>query len=331
MTDLQLKPIEMGLDYKSVPGVGGDTACLLSGMERPCSVDQCDGLAGARGTARGLCAKHYYRLNRYGDPLGSAPVLVRQRKVAECDSTLPGGLGFCNKHYMRLRTHGSLDLEEKPASYSVVSSYAEQGWRARCRFEDCTNIVSRSGARGWCPTHYQRFRKHGDPAIVLASWTTYEPPVRSPKPRQEPRIKKEICTVEGCFSPQWRNTWCNKHQQRVWRHGSTDALRRYVRDTPEMAQERAKQRGRDRKARIRSTAVVWPISIEGWAAKVAYWGDRCWMCGEDWTSQDHVKPLSRGGLHVLANLRPACTSCNTSKHSRWNGPKQLREFVKSNA
>lgn len=45
----------------------------------------------------------------------------------------------------------------------------------------------------------------------------------------------------------------------------------------------------------------------------------CWMCGATPTSTDHVKPLSRGGPHILANLRPACGPCNSRKRDRWAG------------
>lgn len=36
---------------------------------------------------------------------------------------------------------------------------------------------------------------------------------------------------------------------------------------------------------------------------------------------DHVKPLAKGGPHILANIRPACVSCNSRKHATWAGPK----------
>jgi 5-methylcytosine-specific restriction endonuclease McrA len=56
-------------------------------------------------------------------------------------------------------------------------------------------------------------------------------------------------------------------------------------------------------------------------AKLAYWGWRCWIAGPGCTVEpeqwDHVKPLSKGGTHLLANLRPACKTCNNSKKARW--------------
>ncbi|WP_202376256.1 HNH endonuclease [Mycobacterium intracellulare] len=63
-----------------------------------------------------------------------------------------------------------------------------------------------------------------------------------------------------------------------------------------------------------------PFDAKQWEEKLSYWGNRCWMCRaplEDNYHRDHVKPLSKGGIDCLANLRPACPSCNTAKGARW--------------
>jgi 5-methylcytosine-specific restriction endonuclease McrA len=56
------------------------------------------------------------------------------------------------------------------------------------------------------------------------------------------------------------------------------------------------------------------LSAEEWSALTAAWGG-CAYCGE--TDQplqrDCVLALSRGGRYTLANIVPACRSCNTSK------------------
>jgi 5-methylcytosine-specific restriction endonuclease McrA len=56
-------------------------------------------------------------------------------------------------------------------------------------------------------------------------------------------------------------------------------------------------------------------------SKVAYWGNRCWMCAKSLhghvIQMDHVKPLHKGGMDCLSNLRPACGRCNASKGHRW--------------
>lgn len=73
---------------------------------------------------------------------------------------------------------------------------------------------------------------------------------------------------------------------------------------------------RRRKA-IKLGAPTFPFTIDQLLARLAYFGNRCWMCGAEANSLDHVKPLSKGGAHMLCNLRPACVPCNSRKHDRW--------------
>lgn len=72
-----------------------------------------------------------------------------------------------------------------------------------------------------------------------------------------------------------------------------------------------------------------PVTPAGIRSRFEYFGHRCWMCGDIADTIDHVKPLSKGGLNILSNIRPACRSCNSSKHARWLGVNQLSEFVKA--
>ena len=52
------------------------------------------------------------------------------------------------------------------------------------------------------------------------------------------------------------------------------------------------------------------------AARWAYYADKCWMCRQPATQNDHVIPLSRGGSNWPANIRPACGPCNREKWDR---------------
>ncbi|MHA7191119.1 HNH endonuclease [Arthrobacter sp. MDT2-16] len=64
--------------------------------------------------------------------------------------------------------------------------------------------------------------------------------------------------------------------------------------------------------------IVVQFTPEQLAERFSMWGGRCWMCGiADATQTDHVKPITKGGAHYLANLRPICHSCNASKGGRW--------------
>ncbi len=74
---------------------------------------------------------------------------------------------------------------------------------------------------------------------------------------------------------------------------------------------------RRRHAAIRRGCAVYPFTPAQLAAKVEFWGSQCWICRGPYDSIDHVKPLAKRGPHMLANLRPICTPCNTRKRDRW--------------
>jgi 5-methylcytosine-specific restriction endonuclease McrA len=63
-------------------------------------------------------------------------------------------------------------------------------------------------------------------------------------------------------------------------------------------------------------------TFEQVAARVAYYGWRCYLCGRKYEALDHVIPLSKGGSNWPANLRPICKRCNSSKKDR-----TLTEFL----
>ncbi|MGC4964255.1 HNH endonuclease [Gordonia sp. DT101] len=64
-------------------------------------------------------------------------------------------------------------------------------------------------------------------------------------------------------------------------------------------------------------ATIHTVTPAGLRARWDYYEGRCWVCGDLAEHMDHVRPLSRGGSHCLANLRPACAACNLTKGSTW--------------
>lgn len=47
---------------------------------------------------------------------------------------------------------------------------------------------------------------------------------------------------------------------------------------------------------------------------VRAYGDGCWYCrAGKFEVLDHYEPVSVGGAHTLANVRPSCASCNSRK------------------
>lgn len=68
-----------------------------------------------------------------------------------------------------------------------------------CSIEGCGKPVQ---ARGWCNTHYARWRRQGDPHTVLGNG------------RPDP-----LCTLDKCDNPHYARGWCRKHYQRWRNHG----------------------------------------------------------------------------------------------------------------
>lgn len=71
----------------------------------------------------------------------------------------------------------------------------------------------------------------------------------------------------------------------------------------------------------RAAAVIQDVTAAMLNERARVFGHVCAYCGGPHEHWDHVIPVSRGGKHCLANLRPACASCNLSK-----GKKTLREW-----
>jgi len=59
------------------------------------------------------------------------------------------------------------------------------------------------------------------------------------------------------------------------------------------------------------------FSAQEWSALKKQFGNRCAYCGRPGpVTVDHRVPLSRGGRNVIANILPACKSCNSKKHDK---------------
>jgi len=78
---------------------------------RPCEIDGCEGVSGAKGTARGLCSKHYTAWSRHGDPLkaGRQPMVAGSApcSVDGCE-LLVRTRGWCVAHYSNWLRHGEV-------------------------------------------------------------------------------------------------------------------------------------------------------------------------------------------------------------------------------
>lgn len=326
-------------------------------MTRSCLVPDC----GSSHYAKGFCAKHYERFKKYGDPNVGEKKQKQVCSAAEC-SRFVTGHGYFQTHYQRWRKHGDPLKVAKVASYhgaeclvadchqtsTLRMGYCQPHYfrwkkhgdplisvkmRKPCSVQNCERL---SALHGYCAKHHDRWKNNGDPLKVqkVSSYDGAE------------------CAVSNCNEMAYSSGYCRLHYVRFRQHGDPSitlhavyrgqkcsekdcakvarslgmCLSHYKESYPEIFRNISRRR----RAKIRSAPSV-SFTVEDLLLKVAYWGDKCWMCGGKYESIDHVKPLSKGGSHFLSNLRPACSSCNSKKRSKWTGVKNINSFVSTNA
>jgi len=82
---------------------------------------------------------------------------------------------------------------------------------------------------------------------------------------------------------------------------------------PEWIQEKT-----ERRRTARTEAPLNDLTAAQWEEIKNAYDHRCVYCGRKMKrlTQDHITPLSKGGSHTLANVVPACQSCNSKKHAK---------------
>lgn len=120
-----------------------------------CGIDGC----GKKTKGAGLCAPHYMRQRRYGDPLGGGREYVIGGKMCAADGCeeRAKARGLCPPHYMRWKKYG-----DPLAGFTLGTvdhgnrQYAQD---QRCSVDGCDRKVK---SKGLCSSHYQRLRVKGD-------------------------------------------------------------------------------------------------------------------------------------------------------------------------
>lgn len=109
-----------------------------------------------------------------------------------------------------------------------------------------------------------------------------------------------------------RNVERERARARAWHHANrkrvAERMRAWKVANPERTRAYRTQRRALLKAATDESAVQWRIVIAG---------DPCAYCGGPGETDDHIVPLSAGGLDSADNLVRACSACNDSK---WNRP-----------
>ena len=93
-----------------------------------------------------------------------------------------------------------------------------------------------------------------------------------------------------------------------------EQARRYRKENPHVIQaSHARRRASKKNAPLNDfTAQEWRDMQEHYAHRCLYCGKRC----KGRLTQDHITPLSKGGSHTKHNIAPACSTCNSKKHTK---------------
>jgi 5-methylcytosine-specific restriction endonuclease McrA len=112
----------------------------------------------------------------------------------------------------------------------------------------------------------------------------------------------------------WRAKAENANWDKAWRDANPDKVATHNKTWSRKNPEKKLAYNRARYARLANAPGT--ATSEQIQARVQMFGGLCWMCGKTANSIDHVIPVSRGGFHWPANLRPSCKSCNSRKFNR---------------
>lgn len=139
-----------------------------------------------------------------------------------------------------------------------------------------------------------------------------------------PSLSRHPCSEDGCDRPAKSRGLCHTHYMRLWSAANRDKIVTY-RDRRgrevNAAYSRAWHRANPfRKAtaaanrKAQRLGIVGELTAQAVIDRFAFFGYRCWICGEpDANSIDHVIPFFRGGLNLPANVRPAHMPCNSRR------------------
>ncbi len=123
---------------------------------------------------------------------------------------------------------------------------------------------------------------------------------------------------------------CNANTAKLWRQNNPHRSRQLCQSWVERNRESARTYSRtwrskhpnEHRAHVslgrarRKSAFACDVSGRMLKERASVFGNSCAYCGGPHEHWDHVIPISKGGKHCLANLRPACQKCNLSKHTK---------------
>lgn len=173
-------------------------------------------------------------------------------------------------------------------------------------------VVRRRGVRTVIPC--QRCGESFGPRTVAKFCITCRPAAEAARLKRYAETHRELTRA---IKTKWRLAHPDKQDASAkrWRDANAEKVRGYRRAAKKRNPVANRSYVRARKARLQHLSVI-PFTPDQLRQRFSMFSG-CWMCGAVAGTIDHVKPLAHGGAHILANLRPACLTCNSRKGDRW--------------
>lgn len=173
----------------------------------------------------------------------------------------------------------------------------------------CRNMCNTCYARWWRENNRERYEEYHK---------IYE---EERKNNPERKIKQKIASRKSYLRHRIEilkksrdRYWNNKEERRNWENNWIQNNR----DKKRAAWKKWNNRKRS------NSEISIGLSSDEWEQIKKDWNYCCAYCGKLFNdlTQDHVIPLSKGGIDSIENIVPACKSCNSSK-----GNKDLKEWT----
>ena len=169
-----------------------------------------------------------------------------------------------------------------------------------CLFDGCDRQCGEPGSgRGYCPKHYLRLRRHGDPAVSKINRDQTGRP----------------CAFEGCERPSGQKGYCTTHGGRLRRHGDpavASVTGRY-RCGVDWIERNAGYTGDD--------CLRWPFAVSDLGRGTVVWSGKTIPASRAMCLAAHGEPPTpeHHAAHACGKGHDRC--CNP-RHLRWATPQE---------
>lgn len=209
--------------------------------------------------------------------------------------------------------------EEKPLTEYNKDKRLKSGLRAACRVCD--------------KARNKKYREENRERAIAAS-KKWREENREKARAQSKKWKNENREKVRAHKRKWAKSWRERNpdvakaRNKKYREDNPEAIKAYAKKWREENLEKKRLHNSKRRATLREATTEdfsYEDLLDFWSENEINYNE-CFYCKKEMPEGpehiDHYYPLTKGGTHERANLRPSCASCNLTK-----GAKQPETFM----